>query len=125
MNDNDRQLNELFSLACRACIESDSTRDFEPRFADLLDFIRLNPQCREEALRKFLDQVLNPSGCLELLEYCMYELRWTEVKAKALEVIAGAEDWRLKSALSHVVEAFEKDWPGAKMYQRWGATTRT
>lgn len=33
-------------------------------------------------------------------------------------MIERSQDWRTKTPLSHVVAAFEEDWPDADMYER-------
>ena len=122
MNDRNLVLHELFAKARRALDEGDSTCDFEPSFAELLDFIQANPECRTEALSWFLERLEGSDGSGlwgELLEYCMHELRWPEVEAVALEILRETDDWRLRSVLLHVVAAFEEDWPDADMYERW------
>lgn len=61
----------------------------------------------------------------ELLAYLMYELRWPEVKEAVLRAIAANEDFRIKTPLSHILEAFDDDWEDIVMYERWKGSKTT
>ena len=113
-------LQSLLAAARRACDEGDSTSDFEPAFAEVLQFIQQHPACRVDAVAT-MAAALHGTQALpwELLAFLMHELRWPEVKVEATRVIEQSEDWRIKTALSHVVAAYEEDWPDADLYQRW------
>ena len=115
-------LSELFTAANQACTENASTRDFEPTFAVLLDYIETNIARREEAKAAVLSALHDDSVAPELLAYLMHELRWPEVKQAITDRIALESDWRIKTPLSHVLEAFDDDWADADMYLRWQST---
>ncbi|MFT5584118.1 MAG: hypothetical protein ACI9VR_001703 [Cognaticolwellia sp.] len=113
------ELAKLHQEAQRACEDGESTLDFEPALAALLDFIKASPECREAASRLFIQQVRGAGGGVEMLEYCMHELRWSEVRDAARARIAESDDWRIKTPLSDVLAAFEDGWVDADMYCRW------
>lgn len=116
------ELAYLLRAAHRACEEGPSTSDFEAEVAAVVDYIQANPECREAASRLFIEQVQRSAGCIEVLEYCMHELRWPEVEEAVRDHLAASEDWRVKTALAGVLAAFADDWPDADMYERWRAT---
>lgn len=118
-------LRNLFTAAQRACDEGASTKDFEPAFTAVLDFIHQNPSCRAEAVSIMSDTIHGRNGLpWELLAFLMRELRWPEVQDAAMSVITRSTDWRTKTPLSHVLAAFEQDWPDEDMYERWRNTMR-
>lgn len=120
MNPQDR-LARLYNEARRAGAEGISTSDFEPAAAALLDFIQATPECVDAASRLFVRQVMEAGGSTEVLDYCMHELRWSEVREAARVRVAESEDWRIKTPLASLLAAFEDDWPDAKLYERWRA----
>jgi hypothetical protein len=111
------RLTELFDAAETGCRTGDSVSDFEPPFHSLLTFIREHPSCRDEASARIVASIRTGAFEWELLAYLMHALRWPEVKQAALERIVASDDWRIKTPLSHVVEAFEDDWEGAEVFR--------
>lgn len=118
------QLAALFAAAKRACLDGTSTTDYEPAAAALLDYIQANPSCHEDAMAMVLTGVDDMTP-FELIAYLMYELRWPQVKEAVLRGIDANEDWRIKTALSHILEAFDDDWEDIVMYERWKASKTT
>ena len=117
-------LRSLLATAERACDEGDSTSDFEPAFTEVLLFIREHPACRVDAVATMASALHRPDALpWELLAFLMHELRWPEVQEEVTRVIQQSEDWRIKTALSNVVAAFEDGWPDADLYQRWRKPT--
>jgi len=113
-------LRSLFEAAQRACDEGESTTDFEPAFTEVLSFIERNPTCRMDAVTQMTGRLRGTNAIpWELLAFLMHELRWPEVREEAIRMIERSQDWRTKTPLSHVVAAFEEDWPDADMYERW------
>jgi hypothetical protein len=53
----------------------------------------------------------------EAVEFCMRTLRWPGVRRAAADLLARTQDWRVKTAASHILEVYEDDWPDADLYE--------
>jgi hypothetical protein len=114
---------DLFEAALDACRDGESTSDFEPHFARLLDHLVAHPECHAAAVELFLNEVEQPGGSWELLQYCMYELRWPEIEAAVHRALQAAGP-RSTAPLLHVLAAYEEPWPDIDLYARWKASTK-
>lgn len=75
------------------------------------------PEMRSAFVQKFVEMIRTHD--LELLEYCMHELRWPEVKAQ-LEVAAReADDFRARDCFTSALTAFTDRWSGRGFYERF------
>lgn len=121
VSDPNAQIEALLAIANRACRDGAVTRGFEPIFVAALDFLQHHPACHAHARHLFITGLEEASLEWELIAYCMHELQWPEVRTRAVELMAVARDWRARSLYSHIVQAFEDDWPDVILYERWRA----
>lgn len=115
----EKQLDALFAVAVRASEGGESATDFEPAFSALLDYIRLHPDIHPRALDTLVEGVRNNSLGWELVSFLMHDLRWPEVREITLQVIQRAVDWRIKTPMSHILEAYDDEWDEADIYHRY------
>jgi len=58
--------------------------------ADLIDRIKANEGCRPAVAGRFTGMVADLDvRTLEILEFCMHELRWPEIRDRARAALAG------------------------------------
>jgi hypothetical protein len=111
----------------RAAEESFDSGAIEPSLTELLVLLREDGRRAEfvDALLALLHpavgelQLARP-GIVDILEFCMRELRWEEIRdvMQALSTDA-ASDWRIRSAAERVLEAYEDEWPGGEIYRTY------
>jgi hypothetical protein len=97
-------LQRLVSEATATVKRYDSTTDFEPALEQVLAFAFIHQE-DPEVRSFFVQAVSNPAVAWEIVEYCMYELRWPEVLAQAKLERDAHEDWRVKSIMLDIVNA--------------------
>jgi hypothetical protein len=92
-------------------------REFEGLLLEVLELVKANPNEREFFVRAFLE-ILNDrsKGPLEILVFCMRELRWTEIRSAAIEMIRQSDDPRTGAALDHLLAVYEPIWEDAFLY---------
>ena len=117
-SEEENQLAALFDAAETVCRAGESTSDFEPAFARLLEFIQMNPDCKNAAERRFLDGLTRDPLCHELISFCMHSLRLESVRKEAQRLIDQGKP-RGWGPLSDIVASFEEGWEDADMYERY------
>lgn len=58
-------------------------------------------------------------GVVEILEFCMRELRWPEVREAMMAMDSSALDWRVRRAAQRVLEVYDEEWPGGEIYDTY------
>jgi hypothetical protein len=76
-----------------------------------------HPEMRNEFVEKF-GEILRKHD-LEVLEYCMHELRWPEVRAQLEAAARDADDFRLRDIFTNALSAFSDRWSGRGFYERF------
>jgi hypothetical protein len=94
--------------------------EIEPLLEDLLLFLKRHDECRpamEVRFRQLLESL--PPGGVEIMQYCMHEFRWPEVRKNAEELLAGTLDVLRRQSYGRIIEAFSDDWPERVIYSRY------
>jgi len=119
---------ELCRQALSASRRFDSSTDVEPFLLAVLDYIKLHREAREEFLLYFLaafDGVEVVAA--ELHAFCMRELQWPEVRAKALQCLDRSNVPESEFWLKDVLSAYDANWDGDRLfcyYSRLGKECR-
>jgi hypothetical protein len=115
---------EFFRLVKEATIATESVEvEAEPYFTPVLEFVLKHPSRRPEFAEGFVEIIRNPSlGTSELVEFCMHELRWPEVKAGIEELLSQEHGRRERFFLETVLNSFDDDWFSRQLYRRYGRT---
>ena len=89
----------------------------EKNLIEALSFVKENKKYKPELLKYFIG-ILNGEVDmpLELVEFCMRELQWPEIKTLALEQLKKS-DPRIRSSMEHVLEVYEPEWSDSDLYQ--------
>lgn len=102
-----------------AVVDDDLFADSEPSFAAVLNFLIEHPELRPAAAERFIRGLLNdPAIPPELIEYCMFELRWSEVQQAAKDLVQSV-GIREQAVLKGIIGSFSDRWYGKTAYRRW------
>lgn len=89
----------------------------EKHFIDALKIIKENESYKQEVLKYFIaimkGEIDMPP---ELIEFCMRELQWPEIKNFANQQLKNS-DPRRQRLIEHVLEVYEEEWEDADLYE--------
>src|SRR5437879_3801660 len=99
---------------------SEGVDQIEPLLEDLLQSIARHGECRA-ALEVRFEELLNdlPGGAVEILQYCMHELRWRGVEEYAKSRLDGETRVVRRRSLERILEAFDDNWSERDLYARF------
>ncbi|MFC0547872.1 hypothetical protein [Kutzneria chonburiensis] len=99
---------------------ADGVDQVEPLLEDLVDQIKAASDCRLKVSERFfvLISEINPWS-LEILQYCMYGLRWSEVCDRARRYFEKEENVGKRRLYERLVESFDDDWPEREFFRRY------
>ncbi|MFI8085386.1 hypothetical protein ACIF6L_31925 [Kitasatospora sp. NPDC086009] len=92
----------------------------EPLLEDLVDQIRERENCRQEISERIFALLQEiDTWSLEVLQYCMHDLRWNEVLYEAENLIRQEKDlWRHR-LYERLIESFDDSWPEREFFRRY------
>jgi hypothetical protein len=95
-----------------------SADELEPDLLNVLNFTKQNLESKETLIQFFISLVKEKKwrGDIEVIEFCMHEFRWPEVKQAVEEIVATTQDIRERDALCRIPRAFSDDWDGVQFY---------
>jgi len=100
--------------------EHPSTPDFEPQLLKVLQFVKASPEARRELGQAFVEMVTDlERGAWEIIQFCMRELRWPEVRQalqREFDTAKLKNDWRRIAVLRDILDVYEPDWRDADLY---------
>ncbi len=119
---NDKEIRQefwrLIDVVEKMWRETYSLDELEPSLLDVLNFTKQHPHSRQVLEQCFIKLIQTPKGgALEVLEFCMHELRWPMVKQVLEEIVATTKDIRQRDALWRVPEAYSDAWDGTEYYK--------
>jgi hypothetical protein len=122
--DRREQLEQLFNVAAARSLAEFCAMDAEPEMAQLVGFVRHNPDLRQDVIHMFVETFTEGYPMqwppTELWRYFAHALRWPELRefisAKRDEEVSrrGA---RCSGIWNDILEAFADDWEGAKYFE--------
>ena len=124
--DDNRSNDTVVKIFRDLCLQASQAEDaelnrfLETEYSAVLDYVIRHPTWRNEFGSEFIRMVTFPGTIsAELVEYCMYELRWPEVAEAARSMMNTSDDPRNISVFEHILESFQDDWD-KEGYERWG-----
>lgn len=109
---------ELMSIVEKQWSETYSLDELEPSLVSILNFTKQYPNSRQVLEECFIELIHKPKrGSLEVLEFCMHELRWPIIKQITEEIVRNTKDIRRRDALRRIPEAYADDWDGIEYYE--------
>ncbi|MDY7804522.1 hypothetical protein U0E23_18940 [Burkholderia stagnalis] len=115
-------IDEFFKLAAHAEFIAGSAMDqpLEPALEAVLSFVQNHLGQRIELADAFLDVLRDPEkGPPELVEYCMHELKWLEVRQAIQTWLDSERSERVRHILRKQLLAFDDNWYDASFYERF------
>ena len=95
-----------------------SLDELEPSLLEVLNFVKKHPDSKQELEECFLELIQTPKGgVIEILEFCMHELRWPKIKQALENTVRTTKDIRERDALWRIPEAFLDNWDGVIFYK--------
>ncbi len=92
----------------------------EPALEVVLRFVQNHLDQRFEFVNAFLDVLRDPEkGPPELVEYCMHELKWPEVREAIQAWLDSERSERVRHILRKQLLAFDENWNDANFYDRF------
>ena len=89
----------------------------EEHFVYVLNFIKGNVPYRSEVLSYFLSIMKGEIDMPpELIEFCMRELQWPEIKNFAIKQIESGDPRTLRF-MEHILEVYQSEWEDADLYK--------
>lgn len=107
----------LVKSAETAWENTDGADELEPYLLAILEFAKKHSADREELVRCFSVLVKEDRGPIEILEFCMRELQWQEVKDATIQAMKEHADIRVLDALDRVLAVYEAKWDDADLYK--------
>lgn len=118
----DEKVMQTFLALCAEAnrVDSEGMEDPEPSFAAVLHHVKSNPGDRSLFADAFINIVRSPDlSPPELVQYCMHELRWDEVREALSGWLNSESSERVRHVLRKLVAAFYDDWGDAMLYARY------
>ncbi|AIO43180.1 MULTISPECIES: hypothetical protein [Burkholderia] len=115
-------IDEFFKLAAHAEFIAENAMDqpLEPALEVVLSFVQSHLDQRFEFATAFLDVLRDPEkGPPELVEYCMHELKWPEVREAIQAWLDSERSERVRHVLRKQLLAFDENWYDANFYDRF------
>lgn len=95
-------------------------REWEHLLVDLTALLRAEVLPRPQAVAVLLSWAASwPWGAIEVLEFSMRGLQWSEIRQFLVEQAADSTDFRHRNLAAQALEAFEPDWPGGQIYRTY------
>lgn len=96
---------------------TDGTDELEPYLLAVLEFVKKNIDHRTELVECFKILVNEDRGPIEVLEFCMRELRWKEVQEAVIQTMKENTDIRVLDALNRILAVYEDEWEDGNLYK--------
>jgi hypothetical protein len=111
------------SLAKKALDILDTTfdcRKAEPIYLEILHLIKENPESRPLFIQEMLQIFGLGKGPWELIQFCMRELQWPEIKEELSNQLAKSGDPREIAVLNSILAVYELVWEDSDLYIYYG-----
>lgn len=115
-------IDKFFKLSAHAEFIAGTAIDqpLEPALEAVLNFVQDHCDQRLEFANAFLDVLHDPEkGPPELVEYCMHELKWSEVRDAIQTWLDSERSERVRHILRKQLLAFDENWHDANFYERF------
>lgn len=128
MKDVMRKFEQLCQRANSILDETFDCRQVEPIYIKILNLIKSNPHYHDQFISALLSVLESGKAPWELIQFCMRELQWPEIKDSVLiqmqAELEGKRDWRSISVLDHILEVYEPEWSDADLYKYYSKDSK-
>jgi hypothetical protein len=91
--------------------------EIEHHLLDILQFVKKHPTDKNDFIECFVTLLQENSGPLEIVEFCMRELQWQEIKEVAEQMQRKSKDIRLRDAMQRIIDVYSENWDDADLYK--------
>jgi hypothetical protein len=118
----DSVVQEFHALVREAnCVEEAEGVPVDGAFEAVLSHVASHPESRTALASAFLTLVRD-NFAIAVVEYCMHELRWPEVRSVCATWLDEEPCQRTRYRLEGVLQSFDDKWFWRKLYQRYSGT---
>jgi len=117
MNEIMRKFDDLCLESQKVLDETYDTIQVEPSYLRLLSLLKNNPEFKSIFVVKLLFILDKNNAPWEIIQFCMRELQWNEIKQEIETRLRVAEDLRMVAILNHILEVYDKEWVDADLYK--------
>jgi hypothetical protein len=101
---------------------ADGVDQVEPLLEDLVDQVRDSVDCWAKVSERFIVLVHNiDPWSLEILQYCMHELRWREIFDRGQYFLQREENVGRRRLYERLIQSFDDDWSEREFFRRYSA----
>ena len=121
-------IEEFISLGEKSDISLSREGDLakvEKSFIQMLGIIKNNMELKSSFLDIFSKSIKSDYMPIELIQFCMRELKWPEVKLMAIKQLEHSNDPRLISSIGSILEVYETEWPDEDLYDYYSGSINT
>lgn len=123
-------INEFEKLCAQIKIREEKTfgyNEIEDLLLEALNFIKKHKDEKRQFAHFFIDSILGSKTnnlvyggshyLIQVIQFCMRELQWPEVKEAAIKEQSASTDWRVIGTMGSILEVYEKEWPDDELYE--------
>jgi len=107
----------LVSVTQNAWDKTYGVNEIEHHLLDILQFVKKHPTDKDDFIECFITLLKKSAGPLEIVEFCMRELQWEEIKKAAEQMQIESKDIRLQNAMQRIIDVYSENWDDADLYK--------
>lgn len=107
---------ELVQIAKNAWYNTSGINEIECYLLDVLRFVKRFPDDRNEFIKCFITLLHDGRSSMEIIQFCMRELQWLEIKEAATEIQRNSNDIRMKDIMERIIEVYKEKWVDEDLY---------
>ncbi|GAB4393535.1 MAG: hypothetical protein Tsb005_12250 [Gammaproteobacteria bacterium] len=93
----------------------------------MLNFIKAHDDYRDSFVVYFSEKISgegendlvygNYNHLIQIIQFCMREMQWPEIKEAAIRRKSASSDWRVIGTMDQILEVYETEWPDDELYE--------
>lgn len=88
----------------------------EPYYLEILSFIKEHPERHDFFVRDFINRLKKGIQPWEVIQFCMRELQWIEIRDAAIKEKSETDDWRVICIMNDILAVYEEEWEDSDLY---------
>jgi L-cysteine desulfidase len=122
-----KKFEKLLNEFHRVEAEEFDYRELEKYLIKILFFIKSHPDEQEYFIKYFvyIIDAINSNGLADkryihinqLLQYCMRDLQWPEIKTALLNRLSISTFWREEGCIADILDVYEDEWADDDLYE--------
>jgi len=108
---------ELVLVTQNAWNETYGVNEIEHHLLDILEFVKKYPGDKDNFIKGFVTLLQENRGPFEIVEFCMRELQWLEVKEATEQIQRKSRDIRVQNVMQRIIDVYSEKWNDADLYK--------